>query len=502
MAQLRHWQMKLQSQDPDQRNRDIFSYPIFSFSEGKKRRHISGDVRRFLNENQQPRWDYFFRPNLGLIKDIDEERYVLITEQFRSAKAELGMLEHLPGILSELEAAKLWNAVGISAVAICAGIALLCFAFNSTWWQLFGALAIFGLIALVAIKPWERVGPLEEARQQLSERFGFSVHSVADAGIRKRQLDDQIVDLARQANAIARFREEIASQRPQPMYSAKDMDLSLNQALQHLVEREQRRLNFYDEEEAFTYGPVVRWALETDRKQTLEALRPSVHSVARRRSHYARYYMQIIFIHRGQLTLYQGFYDLILGEFMGEIRTHIILANLFSLHDDTTQDYDFRRRLDDAISLSYSNESASGVESDEDEQELHPTGGMANQIEDDPDIVSVIQTTIVRFVGGETVELRFVVSGHRESLIAQLQRNREIEEDAIANLQATAQEAHNPDPDLAAELGEHEERLNRIQEDEERARRTTTAHNVEHIVNQILEHTRRAVDHRYRGIGP
>jgi hypothetical protein len=344
------------------------------------------------------------------------------------------------------------------------------------------------------VRPRDRIQTLEQTKQKMSFGIGEPVNSTFDIRFRRQQVIDHISLLTEQFDAIQRFRDDIWRQRPTLVLNDKDMDFFLNEALDDLERRERQRLNIYDEDESVKFGPIIRWALETDRKQALDALRPPVYSVARRGSLYARYYVQIIFVCRGQLTLYQGFYDLIQGEWMGEARTHIILANLFSVYDETTADFDFRRRLEDAISLSYG--AHSGVEmnpEDVEDDTLVASGSEESQEEEDPDLVSVIQTTIVRFIGsGQPVELKFVVSGYREGLITQLQKRREIEETVIASLEQQVGQ----DSESATELRAHEERLLRIREDEERVRRSTTTHNVEPIVNQILEHTRRAVGHR------
>jgi hypothetical protein len=493
LAQLRRWQSKLQATHPDARNRDIFSYPVFRFSAGGKRKHITGRVRHLLNDRQKPRWDFFFRPNMSLLAAVDEERFGLLKAEIVRATAERNSLEELPKIFEKLETAKGHDTLLVGVAIICAVCAVLLFALSSTWWWAAVPLAL-GTAGALMVRPRDRIQTLEQTKQKMSFGIGEPVNSTFDIRFRRQQVIDHISLLTEQFDAIQRFRDDIWRQRPTLVLNDKDMDFFLNEALDDLERRERQRLNIYDEDESVKFGPIIRWALETDRKQALDALRPPVYSVARRGSLYARYYVQIIFVCRGQLTLYQGFYDLIQGEWMGEARTHIILANLFSVYDETTADFDFRRRLEDAISLSYG--AHSGVEmnpEDVEDDTLVASGSEESQEEEDPDLVSVIQTTIVRFIGsGQPVELKFVVSGYREGLITQLQKRREIEETVIASLEQQVGQ----DSESATELRAHEERLLRIREDEERVRRSTTTHNVEPIVNQILEHTRRAVGHR------
>jgi hypothetical protein len=491
MARLRRWQVELQKIPPDDRSRDIFDYPIFRFNAGGKRKHISGRVRSLLNARQLPRWDYFFRPNFYLLRAVDEAIYNDLQKELVLATNKRKALDELPNILTTLETANNRRTTSIALMLLFGSIAIAAYFFLNTFWLI--GVVVFAVIGSAAV--WSTyaggdIKNLEDAKQRMSIEAGESLDSNLDIRSRHLAIEERIVAIEAQLEAIIRFHRDIFANKPSLTLSENDMDAFLKDAVKHLVEREQRRLNYYDDERSLIFEPIIRWALETDRKHVLDALKPAVYSVARRGIHYARYNIQVIFVHRGQLTLYQGFYDLIQGEFMGEARSHVVLANLFSVRDETSVDFDFRRRLQDAISLSSSD--GPSEDSEESEEDVHLEASDDDNQEDDADNVSLVQTTIVRLIGGgEPIELRFVVSGHREGLIAQLQLKRKMEEEAIANLEAESSQAGD-DTIINNELKAHEERLRRIREAEAREQRSITTYDVENVVNQILEHTRQA----------
>jgi hypothetical protein len=452
-----------------------------------------------LNESQKPRWDYFFRPNMKLINDIDKQRLHELTTYLNAATIEQNALGEVTRIFRELDIVKSRDRIFIVIASLCTAGALLFWAvFNSPWRWTFVLLSLVGALVAFGVRPYRQIHSLEQAKQQHMVHFGENMDSPSDVSAKQQAITARITTVRDEIAAIMRFRDDLLRQRPARLNDS-DMDSLLDGGLHHLIEREQRRLNIHDEEDAEVFPPIVRWALETDRKDVLDVLRPPVYSIARQKKHYVRYEIQIIFVHRGRLTLYEGFYDLIQGEFMGETRRHIILANLFSVDDETTENFDFRRRIEDAISLSYQHGDGMDTEADEvDDTAQAVSDAAARRHEADPELVSLTQTTIVRFVGvGNPIELKFVVSGQRDSLIAQLQRKQELVEAQIAKQEEGANESSDDrDADSGEDPRAYEEQLIRFQEYEERVRRSTTTHDVERIISRILEHTGRAVRDR------
>lgn len=503
MARLRPWQIRLRDTPPDQRDRDIFLFPIFTYFTAGSRRHITGHVRTYLNELQIPRWNYFFRPNMKLINAVDKQQLSELTTRLANANAELKALEPLPRILQQLSRLRSRDAL-LARLAVSCGVGaiLSLLALSLSWkFSVLLLLLLIGSVGFFAARPRDEIQRLEQAVQSASLYTTESVASIEHFETRWREAHDRIALLSNQIDAIVRFRDDIAAQRPKPSLNARDMDSFLNDALRRLEAREKERLNIYVDDEVKQLRPIVRWALETSRESALKNLRPPVNSIARRDNHYARYEVHIIFVHRGQLTVYEGFYDLILGEMMGETRRHIILANLFSVQDEIMQDFDFHRKLQDVIAET---DREQGAELDFETGDDGRPDTTENSSEGEPNRVSITQTRIVRLVGsGDPLELKFIVSEERDTWIAQLQRDRQLEEREVADLEAEVQRAgDDEDSDSARELSAHEERLLRIREYEERVRRSETAQEVEQVVNQILEFTRQATVRPYAEAGP
>jgi hypothetical protein len=479
MSELLDWQKKL-----DNRERDIFRYKIFSYFEGEKRKYITGYIRRYLNEEQLYRWNYFFRPNMDLVAALDEEDLGKLTKDL---EAENSKLNPDSWIAERLSSEQLRRRLALSGVVVAASLIM-----TFMWlWAL--ALAVIALTLFVIL--W-RARPDSEAKD------------------RAANLSDRIA-------AIHRFREGIANQIPDNIPTDEKMESILQEALDGLVESERHRLKIldeapgkYDGPKSDEFGPILRWALETDRKDWLDdalkvrvinnkakrvdKYKPSVFWVARREGHYVRYDVQVIFVHHGQVTLYQGFYDLIQGEWMGVNRRHIVLANLFMVDDETAEDFDFvQKRVAEIAEVDVEARREGGVGAVQ--------GG---QPDANPDLINLKQTTIIRFVGGgadRSVEVRFATSGQRASMIARLRDRREALEVEITGAEAAGEQRSSDadsaliandtqEPDSIGGLSEKMALRARLDEDEKRLLRTQTIDNVESFIDLILSHTRWAGD--------
>jgi hypothetical protein len=323
--------------------------------------------------------------------------------------------------------------------------------------------------------------------------------------------NDRVEERRRQIEAMRKLHREIEDQRPEITLTEADMDAILNEALDNLVRDEKQRLEIRPERpgeyagpRAETFGPMMRWALETDRKRWLDAAlesedyKPPVHWAARRGGHYVRYDVKVIFVHHGQLTQYQGFYDLVQGEWMGVTRKHIVLANLFSIEDETAEDFDFRQTVRDRIDKISESESKRGGVGEEPSAEIGEAAARNEGIaeENDPDLINLTQTTVVRFIGsGESVELKFVASGQKKSLIAELRRRREEQE--LAASADAASDLFAGEVDSAKNQHELMSQLAKLDEAEARVLRTKTIDDVGHFINQILAHTRWTFSERH-----
>ena len=73
--ELRPWQKKLRNEPVQDRDADLFSYPIFRGFAVVAELEVTGRFRRKLNDTGKKRWDYFFRPDLALIEEVDAPRY-------------------------------------------------------------------------------------------------------------------------------------------------------------------------------------------------------------------------------------------------------------------------------------------------------------------------------------------------------------------------------------------------------------------------------------------
>lgn len=486
-ARLLDWQRTM-----DRRKRDIFSYRIFSYFEGEKEKHVSGYLRKYLNNDQKTYWNYYFRPNLALIQQIDEKDLSSLARELQVEKSKLQTLNSFVRRLSQQ------NLRWIMAVSALAGTG---FAILAIWWPGFAIamLAAWGL----AVWLW-KVLPRIETQGRVDE------------------LESRIA-------AILKYRKEIADLEPEDVPSEEEMELRLEAAINHLVEDEKRKLKIRVPQPGKFKGPepdhfrlVQRWALETDRtkwledalkvtpskkkgqKPRIEKYKPPLYWVARRGPHYIRYDIQIIFVHQGHVTLYQGFYDLIQGEWLGVARKHIVLANLLRIDDEVTEDFDFvQRRIMQASEAGevdttgdgYAEEGASSPNA----ESVRPDAGHPPAPkEDDLDFITVTQARTIRFVGnaGESVEIKFATSGQRESMISKLRGRREALEvemtrEAVVradDIRAGANEDRAVD--AASIAGQQSAIIARFDEELQRLQRSKTIDNVDRLIDLILAHTR------------
>jgi hypothetical protein len=393
----------------------------------------------------------------------------------------------LPSIFAELKRLRARDNALMLLAGVCGASGILLFLALGSSLPLLPVILIVGAVGLFVVRPRAEIERLQQAIRELRRPLGSDFNREAE----EHEISALIAVLNQRIEAVERFRNDLAAQRPRLSVSARDMDLFLNDALKRLERRERARLNIYTDDEVPQFDPIVRWASETSRKSVLRTLRPLINSKARRDSHYARYEFQLILVHRGQLTVYEGFHDLIQGEMMGELRRHVVLANLFLVNDEIAQDFDFHRKVGEEIAPSgnaYDEQPNSGSE------QMVALSPASSEDEEAANRVSITQTRTVRLVGnGEQVELNFVVSEERDTWIAELQRERQREEQEIANLQAMSQQSDDDeDSESAMQLNAHEERLLRIREYEERVRRSGTAQQVEEVVSRLLEFARQA----------
>lgn len=499
MQRRRQWQINLASVPPDRRSRDIFSYPIFSYFAGGVRRHISGHTRTYLNELQILRWDYFFRPNVRLINAVDKDRLTNLSTELTMLRYQIKVLQPAPALLQRLREARARDDLLTKCGMTCGGAAVLFLLLGlfSTWQFVF--IAVVALVAAAlcfGMRPRSEIPGLEEAVRNISSGLGYSVEGIVDLVRQQQDLLSRAAAIQDEINAILRFRDDIAAQRPRIVHSAKDMDVFLTDASKRLEAREKDKLNVHAEDETRKFGPIVRWSFETDRGQVLNSLKPRVNSIARRENHYARYEVQFLFVHRGRLAIYDGFYDLIQGEMMGEEWRHVVLGNIFTVREETTQDFDFRSHVQEAIS----DGQQSGEEMSSEGDDVYVDDNSAQHEDEGLNRVVITQTRTVQLIGnGPPVELKFMVVDARETWIAQLKQDRQRAEDEIATIKAAINQTSDDEEEESESirlLNEHEERLLRIQEYEERVQRSEPARDVERIISQILEFAGQAAGRR------
>jgi hypothetical protein len=168
-----------------------------------------------------------------------------------------------------------------------------------------------------------------------------------------------------------------------------------------------------------------------------------------------------------------------------------VLAYLFRVDDEIAEDFDFvRSRIARASQASEADATEEGYAGQEtgltsiEEEPVVDRGQPVEREKDDLDFIDLTQTRIVRFVGtaGESVELKFVTSGQRESMISKLDARRAALEAEIANASAATAD------DMA--------HLARLEEEDQRLRHSKTIDDVENLIDLILAHT------RWRGAQP
>jgi hypothetical protein len=166
------------------------------------------------------------------------------------------------------------------------------------------------------------------------------------------------------------------------------------------------------------------------------------------------------------------------------------------MDDETVEDFEFRRTLRDRIARATIPDAGEDTGGAIDAEGIEDDGRAEivadpNSADDDSGLINLTQKTTIRFVGSkEPVELNFVASRQRSSLIAQIRARRE--EIETANRQTDVQNM-----EAVAEHGALMAELDELREAERIVAQTRTIDNVDEFVDRILAHTRWTVGQRY-----